>query len=142
MRTSTLSSLGLAALVFAGCVEGQAVIVRDRPIYEWERVVVIPKLDAETISSKTRQAAGERGEGATGPTEKEKTQVITGTWLARYRWSPYTADSGRQYRYLSTIEIIFCPFDQADFTRCRVGVAYSAAAHPLGSMQVEKLRTQ
>jgi hypothetical protein len=106
-----------------------------RRLDEWHRIVVIPKLDSETISSATRKPSGERGERAVTETTDHKLQTLTGTWMARYRWEPYTTVNNQPARRLATIEIIFCPFDQADFTRCRVGVAWSSQEHPMGDQR-------
>ncbi|MCC6625493.1 MAG: hypothetical protein IT385_29915 [Deltaproteobacteria bacterium] len=133
MRTLGMMLVGVFVALSGAC----ATAVPQRSTYELDRIVVIPKLDTETISSKTRQPAGERGERASEASDKEQVKTHTGTWLARYRWEPYESINGVRLRRLATIEIIFCPFDQSDFTRCRVGVAWSRSVHPLGEQRFQ-----
>ena len=139
-RTVSVLVMCVAALVVGGTAYavllGCGSAPENRKTYEYDRVVVIPKLDTELISSKTRKPAGERGEGASESASEEKTRAHTAVWLARYRWEPWVTKDNEHRRSLATIEIIFCPFDQADFTRCRIGVAWSRRTHPLGDQRV------
>lgn len=130
MRTKLLAALTLLGASFTmACMPASA---PRRQLDEWHRVVQIPKIDSDTISSSGKAQSGERGERVVIEQGGEKVTTHTGTWLARYRWEPYNTVNDESRRRLATIEILFCPFDKNDFTRCRVGVAWSRSVHPLG----------
>ena len=58
-------------------------------------------------------------------------EQFRGIWLARFVFKPSSGEG----RYLSAIEILFCPSESNDFTKCRVGVAWSATKNPLGEYE-------
>ena len=57
-----------------------------------------------------------------------KERRLPGVWLAR-NVIERTGMFKRDLR-LRAIEIIFCPADPADYTQCRIGIAWSRRHHP------------
>lgn len=67
---------------------------------------------------------------ADGGTEKLPGTTRRGVWL--YRLVTLPGYSGKT----KSLEVLFCPGpDPVDYSRCRVGVAWSAGQHPMGEFE-------
>jgi hypothetical protein len=89
---------------------------------EYHSIYVIPKLDIKgTVETEKKETAKESE-------EKTEGEIFTGVWLARLVRLPTSSGRGSN---LGAIEIIFCPSAKSDFTKCRIGVAWSKKVHPM-----------